>query len=437
MHVLNRPRVAVITAMGLAAPGALDPESFWKLVRAGQTAIDRIQRVDTSESGCSFGGEVPAFDLSLLPAELKPRRMARHTQLLLWAARQIKSEVVRLPKSPSIRLGVATSCLSMISESGAVRNSKGAAAASRHMISQCSPHAASGALAHYLETAENVLTVSTACAAGMDAIGLAARDIISGHADYVVAGGADCAIGVTPLAEFVNSGLSSVRNSNPGRASRPFDVFADSGVCSEGAGLFLIEERATALARGATILAEISGYGSRLDHDKTVPGSGWPACIREALDDAGWTPSMIDSISAWGPGHPVIDRIEAEVLAEVFRGHSSHVPVYSIKGIIGNPMAAAGPLQVAATIFSFRDGVVPPTANLDVPIPEAFLDYVRGEARASFPETALLNAHGIAGANVTLLLKAPRTGHPRPARPDPLPTRHNLIKTRRLEYALI
>jgi 3-oxoacyl-[acyl-carrier-protein] synthase II len=438
MHILNqKPRVAVITAMGLAAPGALDPESFWKLVRAGQTAIDHIHRVDTSASGCSFGGEVPAFDLSLLPAELKPKRMARHTQLLLWAARQIKAEVERLPKSPSIRLGVATSCLSMISESGAVRSQKGAAAASRYMISQCPPQAASGALAHYLETSENVLTISTACAAGMDAIGLAARDIISGNADYVVAGGADCAIGVTPLAEFVNSGLSSVRNACPERAARPFDVFADSGVCSEGAGLFLIEEKGSALARGATILAEISGYGSRLDHDKTIPGSGWPACIREAMADADWTPDMIDSVSAWGPGHPVIDRIEAEVLAEVLGRHSSHIPVYSIKGIIGNPMAAAGPLQVAATIFSFRDGVVPPTANLDVPIPEAALDYVRGEARASFPETALLNAHGVAGANVTLLLKAPQASRARPSQPKPLPTKQNLTKPRRLEYALI
>lgn len=437
MHVLNRPRVAVITAMGLAAPGALDPESFWKLVRYGHTAIDHIRRVDTSESGCSFGGEVPPFDLSFLPAELKPRRMARHTQLLLWAARQIKTQVEQLPKSPSIRLGVATSCLSMISESGATRSHKGAAAASRYMISQCPPHAASGALAHYLGTSANVLTVSTACAAGMDAIGLAARDIISGNADYVVAGGADCAIGVTPLAEFVNSGLSSVRNTCPQRASRPFDVFADSGVCAEGAGLFLMEEKATALARGATIMAEIAGYGSRLDHDKTVPGSGWPACIREALDDAGWTPGMIDSISAWGPGHPVIDRIEAEVLGEVLGHHSSHVPVYSIKGIIGNPMAAAGPLQVAATIFSFREGVVPPTANLDVPIPEASLDYVRGEARNSFPETALLNAHGVAGANVTLLLKAPQSNRPRPSQRKPLPSNHHFTKTRRMEYALI
>ena len=431
MHALNQPRVAVITAMGLAAPGALDPESFWKLVRAGQTAISRIKRVDTAESGCCFGGEVPPFDLALLPAELKPKRMARHTQLLLWAARQIKAQVEQLPVSPSIRLGVATSCLSMISESGATRSRQGASAASRYMISQCSPHAASGAIANYLGTSANVLTVSTACAAGMDAIGLAARDIVSGVADYVVAGGGDCAIGVAPLAEFVNSGLSSVRNSCPERASRPFDVFADSGVCAEGAGLFLIEERSTALARGVPILAEIAGYGSRLDHDKTVPGSGWPACIREALDDAGWTTAMIDSVSAWGPGHPVIDRIEAEALAEVLGRQSSHIPVYSIKGIIGNPMAAAGPLQVAATIFSFRDGVVPPTANLDVPIPEASLDFVRGEARYSFPETALLNAHGVAGANVALLLKAPQTSPSRLHKRKPNPTQP------RLEYALI
>ncbi|MFZ0711498.1 MAG: beta-ketoacyl-[acyl-carrier-protein] synthase family protein [Terrimicrobiaceae bacterium] len=409
MFSLNKKRIAVITAMGVAAPGALESEVFWRMVRDGETAIARIKRVDTSESGCCFGGEVPPLDLALLPAELKPKRLARHTQLVLWAARQIKSEVQRLPRKPFIRLGVATSCASMISESGVNRSQKGSSAASRHMVSQCPPHAASGALAQYFGGSESVLTISTGCAAGMDAIGQAAREVVSGMTDFVVAGGADCAIGLSPLTEFVNSGLSSVRNSCPEKASRPFDVFADSGVCAEGACLFLIEEKSAAQARGATILAEIAGYGSCPDPDRSVPGSGWPACIREALDNAGWTPAMVDSVSAWAPGHPVIDRIEAEALEQVLGRDSSHIPVYSIKGIIGNPMAAAGPLQVAASIFSFRDGLVPPTANLDVPIPETALDFVRGEARRSFPQTALLNAHGVGGANVTLLLKAPRT----------------------------
>lgn len=433
MHSVGSQRAAVITAMGVAAPGALDPESFWTMVRTGETAISRIRRVDTSESGCVFGGEVPPFDLSLLPLAVKPKRLARHTQLVLWAACQLKTEVERLPRNPFIRLGVATSCASMISESGISRSQKGARAASRYMVAQCPPHAASGALAQYFETSANVVTVSTGCAAGMDAIGLAARDIVSGATDYVIAGGADCAIGLSPLTEFVNSGLSSVRNSCPEKASRPFDVFADSGVCAEGAGLFLIEEKSNARARGATIIAEITGYGSRLDHDRSVPGSGWPACMREALDNAGWTPEMVDSVSAWGPGHPVIDRIEAEALAEVLGCHASHIPVYSIKGIIGNPMAAAGPLQVAASIMSFRDGLVPPTANLEVPIPEVALDFVRGEARRCFPETAMLNAHGVGGANATLLLRAPLANRARLRRQEPNP----IQKERQIEYVLI
>jgi 3-oxoacyl-[acyl-carrier-protein] synthase II len=408
MHCITRPRVAVITAMGLAAPGALQPESFWEIIRTGRTVIGKISRLDTSESGCSFGGEVPPFDLSLLPPELRPKRVARHTQLLLWAARQIKDEVKQLGQRPSIRLGVATSCTSMISESGIARSKKGGSAASPYAASQSPPHAAAGAVARYLESSGDVLTVSTACAAGLEAIGLAARDIATGATDQAIAGGADCAIGLTPLAEFVRSGFSSIRNSCPEKASRPFDVFADSGVCAEGAGLFLIEEKQSALNRGAPILAEIAGYGSHLDTDNDVPGSGWSTSIQKALDNAGWSPATIDSISAWGPGHPVVDRIEAQILVEMLGRQAAHVPVYSIKGAIGNPLAAAGPLQVAAAIFSFRDGVVPPTANLDVPIPEA-LDFVRGTARYSFPETALLNAHGIGGANVTLLLRAPQT----------------------------
>ena len=421
MHGITRPRVAVITAMGLAAPGALEPESFWEIIRTGRTVIGKIRRLDTSESGCSFGGEVPPFDLSLFPAELRPKRVARHTQLLLWAARQIKDEVKQLGQRPSIRLGVATSCTSMISESGIARSQKGGSAASPYAASQSPPHAAAGAIARYLESSGDVLTVSTACAAGLEAIGLAARDIATGATDQAIAGGADCAIGLTPLAEFVRSGFSSIRNSCPEKASRPFDVFADSGVCAEGAGLFLIEEKQSALRRGASILAEIAGYGSHLDTEKDVPGSGWSTSIQKALDNAGWSPATIDSISAWGPGHPVIDRIEAQILVETLGRQAAHVPVYSIKGAIGNPLAAAGPLQVAAAIFSFRDGVVPPTANLDVPIPEA-LDFVRETARHSFPETALLNAHGIGGANVTLLLRAPQ------AKPASLPKDHRNFK---------
>jgi len=403
----NKNRIPVITAMGVASPGALDAEAMWLNIRSGKTVVATNKRVDTSESGCSIGGEVPSFDLSFIPADLKPKRMARHTQLLLWAARQIKEEVEKLTVKPSIKVGLGTSCLSMISESGVMRAKGGAPSASRYMISQCPPQAAAGALAQYLKTDANVLAVSTACAAGIDSIGLAAEDIVTGKADVIVAGGTDSSIGVAPLAEFVNSGLSSLRNNDPERASRPFDVFADSGVCGEGAGVFLVEEKEAALARGATILAEIAGYGSCIDPDKTVPGSGWPECIRLALASAGMTPDMIDSISAWGPGHPVLDRVEAQVLTDLLGTSAGHVPIYSIKGVIGNPMAAGGPLQVAAAILSMRDGIVPPTANLDVPIPEAALDLVRGKERYCLPENVLLNSHGVAGANATLILHNP------------------------------
>jgi 3-oxoacyl-[acyl-carrier-protein] synthase II len=405
IRLTNQGRIAVITAMGVVGPGALDAEALWKIVCSGQTVVAKNKRVDTSESGCSFGGEVPPFDLSFVSADLKPKRMARHTQVMLAAARQIKAEVEKLPANPSIRLGLGTSCLSMISESGVMRAKGGASAASRYMISQCPPQAAAGALAQFLGTDADVMALSTACAAGLDCIGIAAQDIITGKAKYIVAGGTDSSIGVTPLAEFVNCGLSSTRNNDPQRASRPFDVFADSGVCAEGAGLFLVEEKESALSRGATILAEIAGYGSCIDHDRTVPGSGWPMCIRLALESAGLGVDMIDSISAWGPGHPVLDRVEAQVLRDLLGFHAANVPVYSIKGAIGNPMAAGGPLQAAIGILSLRDGLVPPIANLDVPIPEARLDLVRGTPRHCLPSNVLMNAHGVAGANATLILR--------------------------------
>jgi 3-oxoacyl-[acyl-carrier-protein] synthase II len=294
---------------------------------------------------------------------------------------------------------------SMIGDSGAARAEGGCDSANIHMIPQAPPHAAAGALALFLNRPCEAETISTACAAGLDAVGRSYRDIQDGRSHCLLAGGTDSALGLTPLAEFVKAGMASLRNSTPAQASRPFDTFADSGVLAEGAAVLLVEELESALMRGAIPLCEITGYGMRLDNDVNRPGSGYTASMLAALADGRVRLEEIDYISAWAPGHPVLDRVEAECLREVFGHRCDEMPVTSIKGVIGNPLAAAGPLQVIAAIRGLQEQIIPPTANHEirrsgcaVQVPKTALERAH--------RTVLLNAHGVGGANSSLVLKS-------------------------------
>jgi 3-oxoacyl-[acyl-carrier-protein] synthase II len=397
-------RRAVITLAGIVGPQALNVHEFWDLVRSGNSAIRHIRRFNAVPTGCQIGGEVPEFSLDFIPAKFKPKRLARHTHLLLKAAQQLQQA---LPSDGnfSLRIGLATSDCSIIADSGFQRAKHGYEASSPLLVSQSPPHAAAGALSMFLGCRGEVQTVSTACAAGMDAIGLAARDVVRGNADLVIAGGADAAVASSPLSEFVRCGMASLRSKFPEKSSRPFDAFADSGVLSEAAGLLFIEEAGAAQMADRQPLCEIIGYANFGDSDSSRPGGGYVESMIRALDSAGIDGEDLDGIFAWGPGHPVLDRAEAEALLEVFGERLRDIPITSIKGVIGNPLAGAGPLQVAAAAFSLSEGLIPPTANHEVPLFGVDLDIVTGVPLLSRPKTVLLNAHGVGGSNCSLILR--------------------------------
>ena len=399
---MNRP---VITATSIVAPGAFDTEAFWSLVKEGKSAIRKLTRFDASAVGCSIGGEVDSFDLGFIPIEMKPKRLARHTHLVLKAALPLR-EYVPADGDFGVHIGIATSDAMMIARSGFKRATKGFDGANGNIVSQSPPHAAVGSVAQFLGARGEVHTSSTACAAGLDAIGLAARDIVNGITRCVVAGGADSPVDVSPLTEFVKSGLASLRNDHPSQASRPFDVFADSGVLSDAASLVIVEELDHALERKMPILGEIIGYASNCDLDRTRPGSGYASCMRDALDSAGLNPDEIDYISAWGPGHPVLDRSEADAIEEVFGDYAEDLPISSIKGVLGNPLAAAGPIQVIVALCGMRESLIPHTTNLEIPLGGSQLNFVMAEPLYCDHATVLINAHGIGGANVCLILKS-------------------------------
>jgi 3-oxoacyl-[acyl-carrier-protein] synthase II len=244
-----------------------------------------------------------------------------------------------------------------------------------------------------------------ACAAGLDGVAQAVEVIHSGQADIAIAGGADAPVTSLTFACLDKAGLVAAYNERPECASRPFDRDRETGVVSEGAGVLIVENLDHALARGAGIYLEITGYGSQSDLDPTQHGSGLEHAIRLALANACKRPEDIDYICAHGPGHPVLDRAETEMVKRVFGEYSYRIPVSSIKGVTGNPLAAAGPLQLIACACAIRDQLVPPTANLENVDPCCDLDYVPTAPRATRIECALINCHGLGGGNSCMIVE--------------------------------
>jgi len=196
----------------------------------------------------------------------------------------------------------------------------------------------------------------------------------------------------------------------PEESSRPYDAKRQGGIIGEGAAMFMVESLSHALSRGATPLAELTGYGNQADEVNTEPASGLAAAIRQALADAGMLPGDIDYVNGHGPSHPVLDEMETRALKEVFGSRAHRLPVSSIKGVIGNPLAAAGPLQAAASVMALRDGILPPTANYRFPDPACDLSYIPNQPMRRNVERILVNLHGLGGGNGCLILQGMEAG---------------------------
>jgi len=207
------------------------------------------------------------------------------------------------------------------------------------------------------------------------------------------------------MASFATAGLSSTRNSDPARASRPFDRERDSGVISEGAGIVVLEEYERAAARGAKPYLEITGYATHGDDYATGEVFGLGHSMRAAMTNAGKNPEEIDYICAHGSGHPALDIVETDMIKRVFGQRAYSIPISSIKGVTGNPLSAAGPLQVITCGMMFRHNIIPQTANYEVPDPRCDLDYVPYRSRKRRVSTALINVRGLGGGNSSLVVQ--------------------------------
>jgi 3-oxoacyl-[acyl-carrier-protein] synthase II len=408
--MIKRNRV-VITGIGILAPNGIGLEAFWESLLAGRSGIGPITLFDANGYRSRIAGEIKNFNPEdYIEPELRPKRMARHTQLAYAAAMMALKDAgldpnnLELPSPTPVVIGVSTSAIDVIESVYFAMRDNGPNRAPTTSAAASIPQAAANVIADRIGISANAATVSSACPSGIDALADAAAMIRSGEAEIAIAGGADAPITPLTMASFIASGLSSSRNDEPEKASRPFDLDRDSGVISEGACVMVLENLERAEARGARLYLEISGYGKQRDLDPQKPACGLEDSMKIALANAHRTTDDVDYICAYGPGHPVLDAAEVGVIKKVFQRHAYEVPVSSIKGVTGNPLAAGGPFQVASCALVMRDQIIVPTANHETPDPACDLDFVAKRARRANVNCALVNVRGLGGSASSLVV---------------------------------
>jgi 3-oxoacyl-[acyl-carrier-protein] synthase II len=406
----KRNRV-VITGIGILAPNGIGLDPFWESLLAGRSGIGPITLFDATGFNSRIAGEVKGFDpTEHIEPELKPKRMARHTQLAYAAAMMALKDAgldinnLELPDPTPVIIGVSMNAMDVVERCFDAVQKLGPNRAAPTTSAASIPSAPANVIADRIGFRANAATVTSACPSGLDALAEAAAMIQSGAAELAIAGGADAPITRLVMASFIANGLSSCRNGEPQKASRPFDLDRDSGVISEGAGVFVLENLERAEARGARAYLEISGYGKQRDLEPARPASGLEHSMKIALANGQLSTSEVDYISAYGPGHPALDAAEISIIRTVFGQRANSLPVSSIKGVTGNPLAAGGPFQVAACALTIRDQIIAPTANYETPDPACDLDVVPNHSRKAKVDCALINVRGLGGSASSMLV---------------------------------
>ncbi len=404
----GRPRVAV-TGLGVKTPAGTDVASFWSTVRAGRATAAPIEQFDPSELPVRFASEVRDFDPVPYFGPKEARRNDRVTQLGFGAAADALADAGDLGVDPSrcaVVVGTGVGGIGTHEHNQRIFIEKGPARVSPFTVPMMMANATAGVIAMQFGWTGPNICIATACAAGTNAIGEAVRLIRDGSADVVMAGGTEASVTPMTIAAFSRMGALSSRNDEPQLASRPFDAARDGFVIGEGAAFIVVESVEHAHARGVQVYGEVAGYGRNADaYHITAPspgGAGAAACMQLALDDAGLDPSSIGHINAHGTSTDLNDAAEAEAVRKVFG--DTPPPVTSTKGVTGHLIGAAGATEAVASLLSLRDGVAPPTANLERVGDDIGVDVVGGRAREIGSRPALSNSFGFGGHNATLIL---------------------------------
>lgn len=400
----------VVTGLGAITPVGLNASSFWQALVAGRSGIGRITRFDPSPFASQMAGEVKDFQLDGLPPKAL-RHMDRFSQFAVAAAREALGSfpVQDAPHRVGAFIGCGMGGLSLLEEQHQVLLERGPGRVSPFLIPMMIANMAVGNTAIQLGIQGPTACPVTACASGSHAIGDAFRLLQMGRVDAMLAGGTESTISPMAIAGFSAARALSSRNHDPWHASRPFDRERDGFVIGEGSGMLLLETLESARKRGATIYAEVVGYGSATDaYHITAPdpqGAGIVAAMREAMRDAGVDGASVHYVNAHGTSTPLNDKIETLALKRVFGDHAKKLWVSSTKSMIGHLLGAAGAVEAIATVLSLYYQTVHPTAHLTQPDPECDLDYVPITAREGTLKVAISNSMGFGGHNATLVFR--------------------------------
>jgi 3-oxoacyl-[acyl-carrier-protein] synthase II len=411
----HEDRRVVITGLGVVSPLGIGVEPFWEGLVTGRSGIGRITHFDPSAYPCQIAGEVPNFHPQQFMEAREARRMSRASQMAVAAARMaVEAAGLRIDASTCEEIGTLIGCgttsLPDAEQAALTLAQHGGMKISPFFIPAALPHMPASQVAIQLGLRGYTSAISTACAAGAQAIGEAAEIIKRGDAEVMLAGGTEAPITELGLGAFcVMRALSTGYNAAPARASRPFDLRRDGFVPGEGAAVLVLERLSSARRRGAPLLAEVAGYGATADaYHITAPdpeGLGAARAMRLALHHARIDPQQVDYINAHATATPAGDLAETRAIKLVFGEYAYSVPISSNKSMIGHLTGAAGAVEAAATVLTMRHGRIPPTINLEEPDPECDLDYVPHASRAAEVQIALSNSFGFGGVNAVLVLR--------------------------------
>ncbi|MCL1696219.1 beta-ketoacyl-ACP synthase II [Lysinibacillus sp. BPa_S21] len=404
----------VITGMGVVSPIGNNIKTFWNNLINGKSGISLIDTFDITNHKSKIAGIIRDFDADEILGKIEARRLDRFSQFALAAADQAwKDSKLDLDSIDSERLGVYVGSgiggIETLIENIDTLRQKGPRRVSPALVPAMISNAAAAQISIKWNAMGPSMSPVSACAIGNTAIGEAFRLIRSGEVDVVFAGGTEAAVTDLSIASFGNATALSTRNNDPTKASRPFDKNRDGFVMSEGAGILILESLSHALCREAKIYAEVIGYGASSDAHHMVAthpeGKGAQLAMRLALKNANIAPEEVDVISAHATSTQVGDISETLAIKQLFGKQAYEIPVTANKSMFGHMLGAAGGVEAIALAMSIKEGIVPPTINLENPDPLCDLDYVPSVARKVKINTGLSNSFGFGGHNATIVLK--------------------------------
>jgi 3-oxoacyl-[acyl-carrier-protein] synthase II len=407
-------RRVVVTGVGLVSPLGIGTGANWDALCAGHSGIGPITRFEASQFSARIAGEVKDFDPLQFVDKKDVKKMDVFIQLAI-AASQFAMDDAKLTVSPEMatRTGVFIASgiggFSTIEREHKALLEGGPRRISPFFIPAAIINLAAGQVSIRFGAKGPNSATCTACSASAHAIGDAFEIIKRNDADVMIAGGSEAAITPMGVGGFAAMRALSTRNDDPQRASRPFDKDLDGFIMGEGSGVIILEELEFATRRGASVYAELVGYGMSADaFHITAPsedGDGGMRVMEAALSRAGVQPQQVDYINAHGTSTPYNDKLETLAIKRVFGEHASKLAISSTKSMTGHLLGAAGGLEAGITVLAIRHQVIPPTINYETPDPECDLDYVPNTKRASKIEYALSNSFGFGGTNGALLFK--------------------------------